>query len=72
MVTRGYLLSQPPKRSELRLRWDQQAIPALIDAAGTVEVGLEKVAATVRRVPVTCVLIATGVGFLAAQAGRTR
>ena len=70
MVDKSYMLSEPPGPSALKVRWDQQAMPALIDVAGAVEVQLEKAAATIRRVPVTCVLIAAGVGFLAAQAGR--
>ena len=72
MVDRDYLLSEPPPPSALKVRWDQQGIPALIDAAGALEGRLEEVAAAVRRAPVACVLVAAGLGFLAAQAGRIR
>ena len=72
MVDRDYLLAQPPGPSALKVKWDQQAMPVLIDAAGAVEAQLDKLTSAVRRVPVTCVLIAAGIGFLAAQAGRAR
>ena len=72
MVDRDYLLSEPPPPSPLKVRWDQQAMPMLIDAAGAVEGQLEKVSATVRQAPITCMLIAAGFGFLAAQTGRPR
>ena len=67
MVDKSYMLSEPPGPSALKVKWDQQAIPLLIDAAGAVEVQLEKVSATVRRLPLTCLLVAAGVGLLAAR-----
>ena len=70
MVDRRYLLDQPPPPAGLAAVFNQKVLPVLVNAAGGVEGGLEKVASTVRRAPNTSLLIAVGVGFLLAQAGR--
>ena len=72
MITRDYMLAEPPPPSRLKVTWDLQAMPMLIDAAASVERQVENVLGTVRRVPVTCVLIAAGLGFLAAHVGQAR
>jgi len=73
MVTRAYLLNQPPAPSSLK-RWiDQVALPVAIDLAAQVEAGAEKVAVTTRGNPLAIVVGMFGLAFLAAHArGRTK
>ena len=70
MVDRRYLLDQPPAPAGIVAMFNQQVMPVLVNTAGSVEGGMEKVASTVRRSPNTSLLIAAGIGFLLAQVGR--
>ena len=72
MVDKDYLLAQPSAPSAMKATIDQRVIPALIDVAGSIEGRLETVARTVRQSPTASVLIALGIGFLAAHARRSR
>lgn len=67
MVTKHYLLDQPKPPSALKVRFDQQVIPAAINAAGSVEAGLERVAQRARKQPLAALGAAFGLAFLATR-----
>lgn len=64
MVGRDYLLKKGAGPSAPKVFLDQKVIPAMIDAAGTVEGVLELVAMRVRRMPVSALAAALGTGTL--------
>lgn len=64
MVNSTYMLARPAPPSPPKLFLDQQVIPALIDLAGAVEAGLERVATWTRCAPVPSVAAAFTAGIL--------
>ncbi len=71
LITRNYLLKRPPPPSPVKVLVDQSVIPALIDAAASVEIQFERIAARARRAPLICVGVAFGIGWLASRALRS-
>ncbi len=65
MVNRAYLLEKPSGPSASKIFFDQQVIPVFIDAAGSVEGMLERMAMSVRRRPIEALGAALGIGTLA-------
>jgi hypothetical protein len=72
MVDKGYMVSKAPPPSAFRTMVNRQVVPAAIDAAATVEAGLEQIALATRRWPLPSVAIAFGVGVLLATAVTAR
>ena len=61
MSDRRYLLETPPP-GPMKQYFNQTVVPAMINAAGAVEVAAEQVAVRVRRRPMTGVGMALGIG----------
>jgi len=64
MVSRKYLLDIPPRPSKPRAFFVQRLLPKLIDLAGCLESGLERVAIRTRRRPIPGLGLALGVGIV--------
>ncbi len=64
MVTVAYMTKRPAAPSTLKRLFDQQVIPAGINAAGRVEVALARASERARRKPFTAVLAAMACGYL--------
>jgi len=68
MVTNSYMLARPRAPSPLKRYVDQQVIPAAIDAAATVEAGIERLAIRTRHHTASTLAIAFAIGLLLAAA----
>ena len=64
MVGRDYMLKKGAGPSAPKVFLDQKVVPVMIDAAGSVEGVLERVAVRVRRMPVAALAAALGTGTL--------
>ena len=67
VISRSYLLKRPPHPGPVKVLVDQSIIPAMIDAAATVELQIERIAARARRAPLLGVAAAFGVGWIASR-----
>ena len=63
MVDRSYLTGRSPPPGAAKLFLDQKLIPALIDAAGCVEQGVERTALLGRRAPLAGLALGLGAGL---------
>ena len=66
MVDKSYLLAKPPAPSGLKVFLDQRALPVAIDAAGSVELGLDRTKIAVRENPAMAMVLALGFGWVLA------
>jgi len=64
MVQPGYLLKKPPPPSAMRIFLDQRITPSLINAAGGVEMLVQRIARTTRESPAQALTLSLVVGFL--------
>ena len=64
MVTTSYMLERPAPPSRTTAFVHQTAVPALIDAAGAMEMRLQRLSVIARRAPLVSVGAALGVGWL--------
>lgn len=72
MVSEAYLQDRPGPPLAARRFFDQQVIPAAIDAAAAVEALAERLAVQVRRAPAPVLGAVLAAGFLAGWAGWRR
>ncbi|MGX7705274.1 hypothetical protein [Methylobacterium sp. Gmos1] len=68
LVTRDYMLEQPPGPSGPKRILDQVVVPGLANAAGTVEAGIERVVIGARRNPLLAAGLVAGLGLALAVA----
>jgi hypothetical protein len=66
MVSSAYLVRKPASPSELKRFFDQRIIPAAIDGAGCLDMGIAKVTREFRRNPKIGLGLALGLGALVA------
>jgi hypothetical protein len=64
MVSQEYLLDMPSRSSRPRQLFAQRVLPELIDLAGWLESGLERIAVGTRRHPARGLGLALGVGVV--------
>ena len=64
MVSKAYLLEKPAPPSAGKLFRDQRLVPLMIDTAGAVEQGLERVAVIARAAPLASLAVALNVGWM--------
>jgi hypothetical protein len=64
MVSKPYLLREPPPPGELKRFFDQRIIPAAIDRAAWLDMGMLKTYQHMRRNPATAFGVATAMGVL--------
>lgn len=64
MASKGDVADRPPAMSPAKVFANQTAIPALIDAAATVEARLERLSVAARRSPLIAMLAAAGFGWV--------
>ena len=70
MISRTYMVAQPPPPTTLKRFLDQEAFPWAINAAGAVESVLWRVSEAARRQPVVAVFAALALGAAASSARR--
>ncbi|AWN45219.1 hypothetical protein DK419_01830 [Methylobacterium terrae] len=63
LIDRDYMLEKPPGPSASKLFLDQTVVPALANAAGAVEAGIERVVVVSRRNPLLAFGIVAGIGL---------
>jgi hypothetical protein len=63
LINRDYMLEKPPGPSASKLFLDQAVVPALANAAGAVEAGVERVVVAARRNPRLAVGVVAGIGL---------
>jgi hypothetical protein len=68
MVDKSYMVGKAWPPSALISFFNRQVIPEAIEAAASIEQGLERIAVATRRRPLTSVLAAMAVGFVSAVA----
>lgn len=66
-VEPNYMLEKPSGPSRSKLFLDQTVVPALANAAGAVEGGMERAVIVARRNPVLAVGLATGLGLVVSR-----
>jgi hypothetical protein len=66
MVSSAYLVRKPASPSELKRFFDQRIIPAAIDGAGCLDMGIAKVASEFRRRPKIGLGLSLALGALVA------
>ena len=68
MVTKSYMLDRPPGASELKRRFDQEVIPALLNAVAPLEAALYRLSDQARARPRMALLAAFSFGALLHEA----
>jgi NADPH-dependent ferric siderophore reductase len=63
LVKPNYMLEKPPGPSQPKLFLDQTVIPALANAAGAVEGGVERAVVAARRDPILVFVLLAGAGL---------
>jgi hypothetical protein len=72
MVSSSYLHRSPSPPSDLKRFFDQRIMPAAIDGAACLDMGLARTAEHMRRNPAMALAVAAGVGVLLAAWLRPR
>jgi hypothetical protein len=72
MVSSAYLVRKPASPSELKRFFDQRIIPAAIDGAGCVDMGIGRVVREFRRNPKIGLGLSLALGALVAISLRSR
>jgi anti-sigma factor RsiW len=69
MVSRDYLLRKPAPPSRAKVAFDQQVIPAAVDAAASAEAALERWSRLVARAPFAAIGAVLGLGIVLGMLG---
>jgi hypothetical protein len=72
MVSSSYLVRKPAPPSDLKRFFDQRIMPAAIDGAARLDMGLVKISEQMRRNPAMALGLAVGMGVLLAAWLRPR